>query len=217
MPTELSVEQSNLADAIWISGAFKVGAFRLKIHEKNPDAPLSPYYVSMRERDVLPETFPDLCDSIARAINADAEKASKAANVVIGIPKAGDPIAAALSSINGLPQLYMDKYEGEDERHITNRVRGNFVVGMRVLGVDDLITAADTKFEFKEGLEVNGLKLVHLGVALDREQGGMQKLRDAGVSVSSAIRISELLDYYLSDNRLSQVTYDQIRSYIASQ
>jgi hypothetical protein len=38
---QLAVELLNI-------GAIKFGNFRLKLHEKNPDAPLSPIYIDLR-------------------------------------------------------------------------------------------------------------------------------------------------------------------------
>ncbi len=35
---------TDVADIILERGAFKFGAFKLKLHEKNPNAPLSPFY-----------------------------------------------------------------------------------------------------------------------------------------------------------------------------
>ena len=214
---ELDQTLKSLADALWDSGAFKTGAFKLKLHETNPNAPLSPYYISMRENDVKPGTFPMLCKNIATAIHQDALDALTHADFVVGIPKAGNPIAEALSRINGLPVLTMEKVETPEGRYISSVIHGDFKLGQRVLGIDDLITAADTKFEFKKGLEDNGLVLVHMGVALDREQGGVKKLREAGVSVSASLKVSQLLDYYLDTRRLDPSTYQGIIDYIASQ
>ena len=44
-----------VADTLFDLGVIKFGAFRLKLHEKNPDAPLSPIYVNLR----LLRSYPD--------------------------------------------------------------------------------------------------------------------------------------------------------------
>lgn len=62
---EMTREQRDLADCLIESGAFKVGAFKLKLHETDPEAPLSPYYISMREKDVISGTFPVLVKRVA--------------------------------------------------------------------------------------------------------------------------------------------------------
>ncbi len=40
--SDLTETQRAFADALLETGAVKFGAFRLKLHEKQPDAPLSP-------------------------------------------------------------------------------------------------------------------------------------------------------------------------------
>ncbi len=48
-PEGMTETQKELADALFNIGAIKFGAFRLKLHEKNPTAPLSPIYVNLRD------------------------------------------------------------------------------------------------------------------------------------------------------------------------
>src|SRR3989344_4769836 len=47
-PEGLTGEQETLADSLFEIGAIKFGAFRLRLHETYPDAPLSPIYVDLR-------------------------------------------------------------------------------------------------------------------------------------------------------------------------
>lgn len=210
---ELTQEQRYLADTLIESGAFKVGAFKLKLHETNPNAPLSPYYISMREKDVVPGTFPVLCQRAATAMHADTIHLVDRIDFVIGIPRAGDPLAGAYSAISHIPLLRMEKYESSEGRSITSLIHGNFKGG-KVLGIDDLITAADTKLEFQEGVEANRLILVHIAVGLDREQGGVQRLRQAGVNISASLTISKLLEYYLGSGAIDEQSFRRIKDYI---
>lgn len=135
---------------------------------------------------------------------------------VIGIPKAGEPIAEVYSEISRIPMLTMEKQESDEGRHLTAIIHGEFMPGQRVLGIDDLITAADTKLEFKEGVEANKLVLAHIAVGLDREQGGMQRVREAGINISASLTVSKLLDYYLDGGRLEEQIYQRIKTYIVS-
>lgn len=212
----LTKSQLVLADTIWDSCAFKVGAFRLKFHETNPDAPLSPYYVSMREKDVRAGTYPQLRWAIANALYVDTLGilAADRTSYVIGIPKAGKPLALEFSRLSGLVQLTMVKEETEAGRRITDVIREDFEPGKGVLGLDDLITRGNTKLEFISGVRANRLELAHLAVALDREQGGIEELRAAGVSVTASLRSSQLLEYYLAVRNIDLATFDRITAYM---
>lgn len=221
---QLTKTQIYLGDVIWNTGTLKRGAFRLKLHEKNPDAPLSPYYLSMRQKDMDGSddyersiNFARLCVAMNIALTVQARNFVdlKQIDYVIGIPKAGEPFANYISRGPDLKLLTMEKVEDGNQRRISSVIHGDFKSGQRVLGVDDLITAADTKLEFKESLKTNGLVLAHLAVGIDREQGGMQKLRDAGISVSAALTVSQLLNYYLETGKIDQASFDQIANYRA--
>jgi hypothetical protein len=52
---EFTMAQERLALALFDVGAIKFGDFRLRLHEENPDAPLSPVYLDLK---VL-RRFPD--------------------------------------------------------------------------------------------------------------------------------------------------------------
>lgn len=222
---ELTEIQTNLADSLWEARAFKTGSYRLKLHETHPDAPESPYYISMREKDVIPGTYESLMTDVAMSIRRQNLELFRRGEIdpkqrinhILGIPKAGDRMAEILGLVTDISVLTMDKVEDEKGRHISSVIHGKFKPSDRVFGIDDLVTGADTKFEFHNGVTDNGLVLVHIGVALDREQGGMQKLRDAGINVSAVLTVSDLLNHYLSSNYINNSTYDQIRTYIDSQ
>lgn len=223
--TELSPAKRAFRNTIYISGAFKQeGGYTLKIHERYPDAPKSPYYISMREKDVKSGWFLPLCNSLAWAISEDTKHLLDQVDFIIGIPKAGEPIAEAFSRLTKKPILTMEKEVSQVGRRISSVIHGEFQKGQRVLGLDDLVTGADTNFEFIEGVEANGLILVHIAVGLDREQGGLEKLRKAGVSISTALSISRMLADYREQRKVTEEKYVEIltfpsklNAYIASQ
>lgn len=116
-PEGLTGEQEAFADSLFEIGAIKFGAFRLKLHERNPEAPLSPYYVDLR---VLPR-FPEVMIQAARAYGQVARQAGQY-DVVMGIPEAGNSLATAFSLRTGTPQIYLRK-----EEKIGHGIPGNFM------------------------------------------------------------------------------------------
>lgn len=93
---------TDVADRIFEREAFKFGAFKLKLHEKNPDAPLSPFYLNLRTKNNPTNPGPlteDDCDSIATALWGIVQRNDLDFQAVAGIPHAADPIIEALERI----------------------------------------------------------------------------------------------------------------------
>ena len=51
MKLDIDVIDIILADELFDLGAIQFGNFKLKLHEKNPNAPLSPIYLNLRTPD----------------------------------------------------------------------------------------------------------------------------------------------------------------------
>ncbi len=88
------------------------------------------------------------------------------------------------------------------------------VPGGSVLLIDDLITKADSKFESINVLESAGLKVENIMVVIDREQGGYDELKKAGYLLHSIFKITELLDFYLDNKKISREKYSETINYI---
>ena len=54
-------------------------------------------------------------------------------------------------------------------------------------------------------------------VLVDRDQGGADQLKKAGYNLHSALKLTELLDYYLELGRISDEKYKEVLSYIKAQ
>lgn len=215
------------ADMIFDRGAFKFGAFPLKLHEKNPNALLSPFYINLRDKN-NPKPGP-LKDNdyilIARCnfkvlIKRDDDMVFDA---IAGIPRAGDPIVKAMSRIEETTDINQGDYriimlakeEDGERRKIVPLPGFEYKEGERVLLVDDLVTQADTKIEAIKAIESSGSKVVGLIVLIDREQGGRELIEEAGYLFYSVFTISQLLNYYRQSGRITQKKYQECMDYIA--
>lgn len=189
----------------------RFGTFRIKLHEKNPEAPFSPIYLNIRD---LPECVYALAGDILHELSA--QEGITDFDYVIGIPKAGEPIGRAFAKAVGKPLLRIEKSEGTDGRKITSNILDPFEKGKKVVLVDDLITKADTKREAIESVEANGLEVVATLVLYDREQGGLQELNQSGRKVYAVARLSEMLEFFVYDKKIPQEKKDEIMAYIAT-
>lgn len=209
-PEGLTESQEKLALSLFEISAIKFGAFRLKLHEKNPEAPLSPYYIDLR---VLPR-YPQVLREVAKVY---AELAPNAApyDTCLGIPDAANPLATAFALETGTPQIYLRK-----EEKVGHGLGGSFMTpfsaGERVLLIDDLVTRADSKLEAIAILENVGLKVSDVVVLVDHEQGGAKQLVEAGYRLHAAFRFSQLLDLYHRHGKIDNAKYKEARDYLAA-
>lgn len=223
----ISVTKREVASMLYSKGAFMFGAFKLKLHEKTPDAPLSPIYINIRNKD-NPKPGPldsNDYDLIAKCLLEVIHERSLNFDAIAGIPRAGDPIVDAIERVkNTMPDLDLGgfriirlaKEETENTRKIVPMQGFEYIKGERILLIDDLVTKADTKLEAIRAVESSGSEVVGLVVLIDREQGGRKQLEAAGCKMYSALTISDLLDLYKYEGLVDKDKYDEAVKYVTT-
>lgn len=221
--SEFSDLEKTIADCLFEKGAIQFGAFKLKLHEKNPDAPLSPIYLNLRTPDHPTKPGPldeKTLELIGACLHKKILQQGLIFSAITGIPRAGEALVEGL--IKNIPQprgfqiIKLDKEEKDGFRQIIPRAGYKYRPGEIVLLIDDLVTEADTKLEAIESLESQGVKVHDLLVLVDREQGGAEQLEQLGYHVHVVFPISTLLGYYLKSGKISQEQYTQTMSYLFS-
>lgn len=198
--------------------------FLLKRHEEHPDDPLSPVYFSFRTPDNGGVMTPDIVERcmhcLAGQLHNDLCGSDMEIQRVVGLPNAGTPFAEDFPkqwARFGHPEptvLTLKKQVIGGKRRITGPVGGHFQQGDAALLIDDLITGADTKWEGIKALEKAGLRVIRLAVMLDREQGGVQALREGGHETTSVFTLTNLLNFYVEIGMVSKETRQEIFQYI---
>lgn len=227
---KMNLPQEVIARAIWDVGAFKTidhptavqrgneRGFLLKSHEKNPELPLSPFYINLRTPD-NPKPGPltlDIVVLVAKMMRTMVDQRGVDYNVVAGIPNAGDPFAQQFAAFApAMPLIRLDKGADEGKRRILGVLSGTVVMGQTAIVVDDLITKADSKFEAIASLESEGLHVRDIVVLIDREQGGTQELAKEGYILHSVFRISDLLRFYHDEELISPAAFEQAAQYLS--
>lgn len=204
----MTEKQKILASDLFKIGAIKFGAFKLKLHEKFPDAPLSPIYIDLRILRSFPKTLRSTLEVLKEFI------VGLKFDLLADIPTAVTPLVAILSYEMGVPMISPRK--DEKTHGLSRRIDGIFQQGQIVLLLDDLITKADSKFEVIQALQENGLSVQDVIVLVDREQGGAQQLEEAGYHLHAVFRLGELLRYYLDQGFLEQARYEEVIQYLAT-
>jgi orotate phosphoribosyltransferase len=204
----LTERQRNLADELLKTRAVKFGAFRLKLHEKQPDAPLSPIYVDMR---VL-QSYPDALDTAVAALAELIESRGLKFTCYAGIPVAAMPLVAVLSHVTRVPMVTPREVKTHGS---TETVDGSFTPGETVLVIDDVVSQADSKLEAIAVLESRGLVVRDVVVLVDREQGGAAQLAAAGHTLHAVLQLSRTLAYWQESGAIDVSTLERVRDYFA--
>lgn len=222
-------DQKSLGLLLYDIGAFKDKrqspdghGFKLKLHEKNPEAPLSPMYLNLRTPDNPkpgPLT-PEIIKSIAWELIRLGICEQFQGDYVVGVPRAGDPIAKAISETqvfgrNAIALLRLEKEESDGRRSIARLIGSDYEPGKIAIVVDDLVTHADSKLEAIGVLKANGLIVKDILVVLDRDQGGKEELAKAGYRLHSLFTIDEFLFIGRTCERLTAETFEEISLYLA--
>jgi uridine monophosphate synthetase len=180
--------------------------FRLALHKKNPDAPLSPYYIDLR----LLRSFPPLPRYAAELLFAKTQTDDVAYALVADVPTAATPIVTFMSEISGRPMI--TPREPKDHGSQAT-IDGVYQPGQTALAVDDLITGADSKLTAVKILRDAGLIVTDVAVLLDREQGGEAQLAKHGLRLHAIWTITDLLAFYEAENLIPADLVQEINEY----
>lgn len=186
---------------LYVAGCIKFGEFTLK------SGIVSPIYIDLRLLVSYPRLLADIgCFLSAQALSGQCSR-------IAGIPYAGIPIAVATALASNIPMIYPRK---EVKEYGTRKlIEGKFFEGENVLVIDDIITDGASKIEAIRPLEKAGLEVTDVYVVIDREQGGEQILAEAGYTLHSLGKISEVLDVLWSHAKIGSAVREQVMDFIA--
>ncbi len=170
-----------LAEALKECGAIKFGDFTLASGKK------SRYYVDIKKAS----TNPRILKIIAQAIKEKIKFHSISADYIGCVALGGVPIAVAVSLETGLPLIIIRKEV--KEYGTKGQIVGEFEHGKSVLMVEDVATTGGSVLKAIEMLRGEGVVVRHVIVVVDREEGALAALADAGVELIPLVKRSELL------------------------
>lgn len=183
------------------------GEFALKIHEVKIEAPLSPIYVNLRN---LPD---QLLTKIAQVLSEVQLETPQ--DYCTGVPKAAVIIAQKFADASGIP--FMDVFEkiGQNtDRKIIIKEGVKPKENTKLLVIDDVIAHGKSKLEALEAAKAVGF-YVNMLVLIDREQGGVEQVEAEGCRVYAAIKLTDILDYYMEKNMITKEQYEKSIDYLS--
>lgn len=221
---------------IWFAGPGEAGR-TLRKHKEHPNAPRSPYFVSLRTPDVLTHggegtLSQGTVDEIGRFLWQRFQELGLTTRLIAPIPNAAVAYGEAMvraAADDGVSLVVVPlTKEGEGSTgSITGVEPGEWqdLEDDEVVPIDDLITAAGTKRDAIRVLREAGLTVNVLMVVIDREQGGAAELEKIGVKLVALLMFSALVmdlaeagvisgyqlgryDQYIEDDKLFNLDHE---------
>ena len=199
--TELTPAQKPLADGLLEAGCIKFGNFTLKSGLQ------SPIYIDLRQ--II--TYPKLLEQIGAAYLPLLNELTF--DRIAGLPYAAIPIATAISLQGKFPMIYPRK---EVKTYGTKaEIEGEYHAGETVVVIDDLATTGGSKFEAIEKLTGVGLVVKDVVVLVDRQSGAKESLAQAGYRMHAVLTISQLLDYWEENGKVTHEKIEETRRFLS--
>ena len=148
--------------------------------------------------------------------------------VICGVPYTALPIASCMSVTHGVAMVMRRK---EAKSYGTKKIiEGVFEAGDDCVIIEDLITSGTSIMETAQQLIDVGLKVKHAVVLLDRQQGGMDNLRQfsyqaagraeeeekgQGIDCKAVLTIQSMLDTLVKHGKLTdKSTIDRVHQFL---
>lgn len=199
----LTPKQKKLILDLFDNGMIKFGEFKLKLHDKDPNAPLAPFYIDLRTI----RRFPDVRREVVRVY---IELLSKLKfDLLADVPTSATPIVGIISDRLDIPQITP---RSDAKTHGTGAKIDGLLKedkGKTAVLIDDLITRADSKFEAAKVLKDFGVKVKDVVVLVDREQGGKRELTKKGFKLHYAFTLSQMMQLFKDKGRLTKDAYNE--------
>ncbi len=199
-----------LAEELWKLNAIEFGDFTL-----GRTAVHSPIYINLRRLISNPKAL----KKCARIIKEELEALMSMRNphvqpftLVAGVPFGGLHVATAFSLLVNTPMIYIHP-PVTDKADV---IEGIFVRGQSCLIIDDLITGGGSILQTAATLESAGLVVRDAVTLIDRQEGGKQALKAAGINLVSILSLEQIANYLMSEGHITEDRYRATMEYLRS-
>jgi len=199
-----------LAEELWKLDAIEFGDFTL-----GRTAVHSPIYINLRRLISNPKALA----RCARIIREELETLLSMRNphvhpftLVAGVPFGGLHIATAFSLNVSTPMIYIHP-PATDKADV---IEGAYVRGQTCLVIDDLITGGGSILQTAATLSGAGLIVRDAVTLIDRQEGGKNALRAAGINLISILTLEQIANYLMAAGHIAEDSYRKAMTYIES-
>ena len=127
---------------------------------------------------------------------AEIDEAAWSPDAVGGLTLGADPIAYAIAHAAAHAHRKIDAFtvRKEAKGHGAGKlIEGSFAPGMSVVIVEDVITTGDSALRAAASVAEAGGNILGVLALVDREEGGRERIEEAGYDVRALARISDLV------------------------
>ena len=132
---------------------------------------------------------------------------------ICGVPYTALPIATSMSLSYNKPMIMKRK---EAKGYGTKKMlEGVFKAGDSCLVIEDVITTGASILETVEALELEDIKVNHIIVCIDRQQGGTKNVEQKGYTVTALYTVTEVLSLAHNSGFITDEQYSSVMGYIS--
>lgn len=169
----------------------------------------SPFYIDLRRITASPSLLRRIAQAYADLLQP------LVFDHLAAVPYAALTIGTAVALAINKSLIYPRK---EAKAYGTDKtIEGRFAAGDRAVVIEDLITSGGSIRKAIVTLQVAGLEVSDVVVLIDREQGGVQKLAEAGYRLHAVLRLSEILGTLRATDRISTEQLATVERYLREQ
>lgn len=197
-----------LAEELWQLDAIQFGDFTLGRTAVN-----SPVYINARR--II--SSPKVLTRCARIIRQELETLLSMRNphvqpftLVCGVPFGGLHVATAVSLGSNTPMIYIHP-PSTDKPDV---IEGAYVRGQTCLIIDDLITGGGSILQTTSTLADAGLVVRDAVTLIDRQEGGRDALKNAGINLISILTLEQIANYLMAAGHIEEKWYRRTMEYL---
>ena len=130
--------------------------------------------------------------------------------LVAGVPFGGLHVATAFSLSVKTPMIYIHPPSTAK----ADVIEGRYVRGQTCLVIDDLITGGGSILQTAATLTEAGLAVRDAVTLIDRQEGGKQALKAAGVNLISILTLEQIANYLMAAGHIEEKWYRRTMEYL---
>ncbi len=168
----------------------------------------SPIYCDNR----LSLTYPEIRDSIKKALAAAATREFEGVEAIAGVATAGIPQGALVADVLGVPFVYVrSKPKGHG---MENLIEGKVTPGQKVVVVEDLVSTGGSSLKAAEALRKAGFEVMGmLSIFTYGFPQADQNFKDAGLSLHSLSDYSTMLEIAIGQGYISEKDMESLEAW----